>query len=194
MKSLRNRLLFIILSLLLLGACKPSYGPDIYVPDPAFKVVGYLGGGNVDQIDTLGIKELTYLNLAFANPDKEGNLVFSGNSDITPIVRKGHDAGLKVFISLAGGGRPDTTIWKSVLLPKNKSDFIAKIVDYVQVNNLDGVDVDIEWNLLPFVGETYNPFVTELRTALHAKGKGNNSSARRNSHTRGRSPGCHRGL
>lgn len=171
MKYTKPQAFLLVLTIGLFGSCKPSYGPDKYTPDTGFKVVGYLGGGNFDQIDTLEIKKLTYLNLAFANPDKEGNLVFDGNYDITPIVRKGHDAGLKVFISLGGGGRPDTTIWKTVLLSQNKSDFIGKIIDYVEVNKLDGVDVDVEGNLLPYVGVTYNPFVVELRTALHAKGK-----------------------
>ncbi len=175
MESLGNRLFFIG-SMLLFAACKPSnkpvYGPDIYAPDTSFKVVGYLLGGNFDQIDSLEIEKLTYLNLAFANPDQAGNLIFDGNYYVKPIVKKGHDAGLKVFISLGGGGRPDTTIWKSVLQPQNKGNFIAKIMEYVEANNFDGVDVDVEGNLLPYVGETYNPFVIELRKALHAKGKG----------------------
>ncbi len=163
-------LLFIILS-----SCekKPyATGPDIYVDDTDFKIVGYLAGGGFDQIDQLELDKLTYLNLAFANPDKDGKLVFSRNADILPVVMKGHDAGLKVYISLAGGGRPDTTIWKSVLLPENRSAFVKNILDYVEENKLDGVDVDIEGNLLPYIGESYNPFVIELRQALHAKGKG----------------------
>jgi len=44
------------------------------------------------------------------------------------------------------------------------------------MNNLDGVDVDIEGNLLPFIGGRYNPFVIELRQALHSKGKGMSSA------------------
>jgi chitinase len=172
MIKLKNLLCFAGFFLFLITGCKPSYGPDIYTPDTSFKVVGYLGGGNFDQIDTLEINKLTYLNLAFGNPDKDGNLAFDGGYDITPIVKKGHDAGLKVFISLGGGGRPDTTIWKNILLPENKSDFIAKLVDYVETNNFDGIDVDVEGNLLPHIGVNYNPFVVELRKALHAKGKG----------------------
>ena len=163
------------LLLIFLSSCekKPySTGPDIYVEDTGFKIVGYLGAGGFDQIDALELDKLTYLNLAFANPDKDGNLIFSRNSDIKPIVNKGHEAGLKVFVSLAGGGRPDTTVWKSVLQPANRSTFVKEILDFVEENNLDGVDVDIEWNLLPSIGELYTPFVVELRNALHARGKG----------------------
>ena len=158
---------------LLIGlSCKKTYGPDIYTPDTSFKVVGYLSGWNFGVIDDLELEKLDYLNLAFANPDQEGNLIFDDKADIAPVVKKAHEAGLKVFISLAGGGKPDTTLWKTVLKKKNRSDFIEKIVSYVETNNLDGVDVDIEGNLFPYIGELYNPFVVELKEALHAKGKG----------------------
>lgn len=173
--SIHHSLLLAILILIILLSCekKPySTGPDIYTEDTDFKIVGYLAAGGFDQIDQLELDKLTYLNLAFGNPDQNGNLVFSRNADIKPVVKKGHDAGLKVYISLAGGGRPDTTIWKSLLQPENRPTLIKGILNYVDENELDGVDVDIEGNLLPYIGETYNPFVLELRNALHAKGKG----------------------
>ncbi len=146
-------------------------GPDIYVEDTSFKVVGYIGG-RFEMLDALELERLTYLNLAFANPDVEGKLVFRGNADIKPVVEKAHAAGLKVFISLAGGGKPDKSIWNSVLQAENMPTFVKSILDFVDKNNLDGVDVDIEGNLLPFIGNTYTPFVLELRDALHARGKG----------------------
>ena len=94
------------------------------------------------------------------------------NADVSIGVNKGHAANLKVFISLGGGGRPDTVFWKAALQPGNRSSFIKKIVKYVEENNLDGVDVDIEGNLFPYIGFPYGPFVVELKKALHAKGKG----------------------
>jgi len=170
-----NSLLIISIILLVCTSCKQGkkdWGPDIYQPDTTFKVVGYISGWSFDKINELEIEKLTYLNLAFANPDKDGNLVCDGGFDVQPVIKKGHDAGLKVFISLAGGGKPDTVIWKTLLLPENRTRFIGNILTYVEENNFDGVDVDIEGNLLPYVGENYNPFVVELREALHSKGKG----------------------
>ncbi len=149
----------------------------------SFKVVGYLSGRNFSRIDELELNSLTHLNLAFANPDNNGKLVFGRGVDIAPVVAKGHAAGLKVFVSLAGGGRPDTVVWKSVLLPENKSAFVRQIVDYVERNFLDGVDVDIEGNLLPTIRESYNPFVVELKQALHAKGKGITAALARGAYT-----------
>jgi chitinase len=157
-------------------ACKPNYGPDIYKPDNSFKVVGYISGGVFNKLDSIEIGKLTYLNLAFASPNKDGFLVMDDNADVSIGVKKGHAANLKVFISLGGGGRPDTVFWKNSLLKRNRSAFIKKIVQYVEENNLDGVDVDIEGNLFPYIKFTYAPFVVELRQALHAKGKGISSA------------------
>ena len=146
--------------------------PDIYLPDEQFKVVGYLPSGDFKKIDELELDRLTYLNLAFANPDQRGNLVFDVQMDIRSIVKKGHEHGLKVFVSLAGGGQPDKAAWKAALDSANRTEFISNIISFVERNNLDGVDVDIEWNLLPTIDSLYTPFVVELRTALHGIGKG----------------------
>jgi chitinase len=166
----------LFLTFLLGTSCITNYGPDIYKPDDSFKVVGYIGGGNFGKLDSIELNKLTYLNLAFASPDRNGFLVMDDSADVAVGVSKGHAANLKVFISLGGGGRPDTVFWKSALQPRHRSSFIKKIVKYVEENNLDGVDVDIEGNLFPYIGETYGPFVVELRKALHAKGKGISSA------------------
>ena len=165
-------LLFSFFLVFFTSSCKTSYGPDIYKPDNSFKVVGYIGGGNFEKLDSLELNKLTYLNLAFASPGPDGKLVMDDKADVTVGVKKGHAANLKVFISLGGGGRPDTVFWKSALQKRNRSAFIKNIVNYVEENNLDGVDVDIEGNLFPYIGFTYGPFVAELGKALHAKGKG----------------------
>jgi len=176
MKTICNHhfLVIILLSCILSSCEKKPYktGPDIYVKDTDFKVVGYLPGSRFDKIDDLKLEKLTYLNLAFGNPDKDGKILFSQNADLKPVVEKGHAAGLKVFLSLAGGGRPDTAIWNSHLKPENMPNLVRNLLDYVDENNLDGIDVDIEGNLLPYIGNGYTPFVLELRDALHAKGKG----------------------
>jgi chitinase len=176
MKSPKIKLFLpILVSLLLFDSCRSensNWRPDIYKPDTTFKVVGYISGWSFNMIDELEIEKLTYLNLAFANPDNEGKLVCDGGFDVKPIVKKGHNAGLKVFISLAGGGNPDTIIWKTQLLSENRTRFIGNILRYVEENDFDGVDVDIEGNLLPYIGINYNPFVVELKEALHSKGKG----------------------
>ena len=172
-ESLTKLPLLLLFFLVCISCSKDSkdWRPDVYKADTTFKVVGYLSGWGFSKVNKLEIERLTYLNLAFANPDKDGHLIFDGGFDVTPVINKAHDAGLKVFISLAGGGKPDTLIWKNLLLPENRNRFVSNILNYVESNGLDGVDVDIEGNLLPYVGVNYNPFVVELREALHSKGK-----------------------
>lgn len=179
MKSWPKHLICILLPLIVaLSACQFKISqpypnaPDTYIDDTDFKVVGYLAVRGFERIDDIELDKLTHLNLAFANPDKQGKLIFSRNADVKPVVHKGHQAGVKVFVSLAGGGTPDTAVWNSVLKPENLHDFVGNILDYVEENQLDGVDVDIEWNLLPYIGDGYTPFVLALRDALHARGKG----------------------
>jgi GH18 family chitinase len=79
MKSLTIKsILIILISIPLLSSCgseKSKWGPDIYKPDTTFKVVGYISSWSFDRIDELEIEKLTYLNLAFANPDKAGNCI-----------------------------------------------------------------------------------------------------------------------
>lgn len=166
----------LILSGLLWISCavpKVDYGPDKYVADPEFKVVGYLYVPDFEEIDQIELDRLTYLNLAFVNPDAEGNLAFTNDTDVRTIIEKGHEAGLKVLMSLGGGGSMHGTdkFWRKALKRSNRSAFVADIVKFVENHNLDGVDVDIEWNLLPTIDKLYTPFVVELRDALHAKGK-----------------------
>jgi len=170
-KRVLGPLLFFSFIVLSCTSEKPVYGPDIYIPDPGFKVVGYLPAGDFDKIEEIELGLLTHLCIAFANPDANGNLVFSPDTEVTAIVEKAHEAGVKVLLSLAGGGTPDAEHWKSALDSANRTDFIRKITNYVDKHDLDGIDVDIEWNLLPDLGALYTPFVLELKEALHAKGK-----------------------
>lgn len=172
----------LILVSLLSGSCSWNIynknAPDIYVADPSFKVVGYLDADNFDLIDQIELERLTYLNLAFANLDENGKLVFPREQDIGKIVEKGHQAGLKVFLSIAGGGirGEEKSYWYTVLQPSNRAEFINEIIAYVNRYNFDGVDVDIEGNLLLTIGKLYNPFVLALAKALHVYGKGISSA------------------
>lgn len=139
-----------------------------------FKVIGYLSSKNLDKVDIIDLATLTHLNLAFANPDQNGTLVFNEEKKLEMVVNKAHKEGVKVFISIAGGGtNKDLPLnWLSVLQPENRKIFVQEIVDFVMKNNLDGVDVDIEWNLMPTIGNLYTPFVIELKKELKSNKKG----------------------
>ena len=171
----------LILTAFLLVSCSPKLArPSVKTKESkrTFKVVGYLPSGNFAQIDQLELSKLTHLDIAFANPDAEGHLRFRNEMELPLVVQKGHDAGLKVFLSIAGGGINEELAgyWLAVLQPENRTKFIKEIITFTEKYKLDGIDVDIEWNLLPAIGDLYTPFVLELRDALHGIGKGISSA------------------
>jgi hypothetical protein len=133
-----------------------------------FKVIGYLPTYRFDWVNDLEFERVTHVNIAFANPDAQGNLSCEG-ADITPIVNAAHQQGCKVFISLAGGYlTPEwEAAWNHWMLPGNRAAFIQKIVQYVQTHQLDGVDMDLEWH---YVNDLYSPFMLELKAALSPLG------------------------
>ncbi|MEZ4827050.1 MAG: glycosyl hydrolase family 18 protein [Bacteroidia bacterium] len=137
----------------------------------SFKVVGYLPYYRFSLAGQIDYEKLTHLNLAFLNPDAQGNLDIGGQN-ITPIVTQAKIANpaIQVMISLAGGGV--TSAWQAaydqLMLPANRSAFVHSLTQYVITHGLDGLDVDLEWNS---VNSLYSPFVLELADSLHAHGK-----------------------
>lgn len=133
---------------------------------PGFKVVGYLPTYRFSHLNDLRLDRCTHVNIAFANPDLQGNLMTEGVS-ITPVVNAAHQQGAEVFISLAGGYLTPAwkAAWDTLLQPANRAAFIQKIVQYALDYNLQGVDVDLEWQ---YVNSLYSPFVLELKPALAA--------------------------
>lgn len=133
-----------------------------------FKVIGYLPTYRFSWLNDIEFNRLTHVNIAFANPDSLGALSCEG-VNIDPAIAKAHQGGCAVFISLAGGylspAAEDT--WDYLNLPANRAAFVQKIVQYVQNHDLDGVDIDLEWQ---YVKDWYSPFILELKTALSAQG------------------------
>lgn len=129
-----------------------------------FKVIGYLPHYYFDVADEIDYSKLTHLNLAFANPDKQGNLDLKSHQ-IQPIVRKAHQVNTKVSLSVGGGALlPEWwAAWQYLLKPKNRSRFIHKLIRFINENNLQGIDVDLEWS---YVNEDYSGFILELRDSL----------------------------
>lgn len=129
------------------------------------KVVGYLPTYRFALSSQIEYCKLTHLNLAFANPDASGNIIMPDISTIMTDAKAGNPD-MIICISLAGGAlsAQQASNWSTLIdIPANRPAFIAKIVAYVLDNNLDGVDVDLEWS---HVTSGYSGFVTELDAAL----------------------------
>jgi GH18 family chitinase len=132
-----------------------------------FKVVGYLAMWNTDTC-AVQWDRLTHVNLAFANPDANGLLHIDG-ADPDPVIAAAHAHGIRVFVSLAGGYLlPDwENAWNFWMKPENRGAYIGNILQYVMAHDLDGVDIDLEWQ---YVNDQYSPFVLALKDSLQLAG------------------------
>lgn len=144
-----------------------------------FKVIGYYptyAGGYPGGINSIDLAKLTHVYIAFANPDGTGNLVpdYGTTANITTVVNACHTKGLKVFLSLGGGAASGGNYQTMLSSTGNINTFVSKIVAFANTYNLDGIDVDIEGNILDgstLTAAQYQSFVTALGSSLHANGK-----------------------
>lgn len=149
-------------------------------------VIGYLSASRNDLpkiMDSIDLDILTHINIAFVNPNssgdilnKEGELVCSPAkvSGIQEVVKKAHQKGIKVLISLGGGGIPECSgNWETLLEPTNRTMLVNNLVSFAEDLNLDGIDVDIEGALLTAIDQSgnYIPFIKEMRALMAPKGK-----------------------
>ncbi len=115
--------------------------------------------------------KLTHINVAFENPsDDDGNLSYNTVDDV--LVKTAHAHGVKVLVSIGGGGASgDKELLKRyfyLLSPSKRPGFVAKIADYLDKRSFDGIDIDIEG---PSINGDYGLFIQELGRALKSKGK-----------------------
>lgn len=154
---------------LLAGCGSPTPGP---VP-PRPLVVAYVP----NWIDlaafakTIDYAKVTHLNLAFENPtDDSGELSFRPHDET--LIRAAHAHGVKVLVSIGGGGAADNPVMKprylSLVSGPRRAAFVAKLAAYVKAHGFDGLDVDLEG---PSINADYGPFVVELAAALRRDGK-----------------------
>lgn len=134
-----------------------------------FRIVGYLNTWDnfPSNAANLDYTKITHLNIAFANPDANGNLTTVTGLSI--VVNNAHASNVKVFISMGGADLQGTKKnWKNLTQPSNVKSFCKKILAYVQANNLDGADVDLEGNI---IGKNYSRFIQTLSSVMKPKNK-----------------------
>ena len=163
-----------------------AYAQGQIAPMPAApstpRLVGYLfapqGVNLADSIKMLDLSRMTDLNLAFGDPPKcdgtctaQSDMAFSvkgqTDADIDAVIAAAHAAGLKVFLSIGGGGGDQMII--QFYNAELSAPLVASLDRYVGAHHFDGVDVDIEDPAN--MGHPYASFVSLLALSLHAKGK-----------------------
>ncbi|WP_034043973.1 glycosyl hydrolase family 18 protein [Wocania ichthyoenteri] len=170
---MKNIILLFFISFVLMVSCSKDDLPkdnDTQINDKAAMIVGYLPYYQFALSDKIEYCKLTHLNLAFANPDSHGNIIMESVTEIVSDAKKANPK-IIICISLAGGAltNEQATNWSNLIdISANRPAFIANIINYVINNNLDGVDVDLEWN---HVTSGYSDFVIELGAGLKTQGK-----------------------
>ncbi len=140
-----------------------------------FKVIGYLPNwsGYPNSINNVDLTKVTHINIAFANPDATGDITAAAGSltDLAVVVTAAHAQNVKVLMSIGGAGAPGSTY--TTLIVNNLSGFVTKLVQFTIDNNLDGIDVDLEGDVIgnSMSSAQYETFVTALGTGLHAQSK-----------------------
>ncbi|MDB5257891.1 MAG: glycoside hydrolase family 18 [Chitinophagaceae bacterium] len=158
-----------VFSMLMMGVVQTSMAQT--------NVVGYFPTYEnfPNLINSIDLPKLTHLNIAFANPNGSGALVVDGasNSAVTTVVNASHAKNVKVLLSIGGAGAPGSNYRTALSNSTNMTNFINSCVNYAVTYNLDGIDVDIEGDVLgsSITASQYQSFVTQLAAALHAKNK-----------------------
>jgi chitinase len=151
-------------------------------PASAPLLVGYLpaykGVSLARSVQGLDLTRVTHLNLAFGNPPKcsgactpQSEMKFSlrghTDADIDAIVATAHAAGVKVVLSIGGGGGDQLIIqFYNVGL---SAPLVASLDKFVRAHKLDGVDLDIEDP--SGMGAPYATFVSALTSTFHPEGR-----------------------
>lgn len=160
---------FSLFFLFLLLVFNPEY---LYAQPTPVRIIGYVPNWKgVDSfVQSFDFSRVTHLNYAFQNPDASGNLVES-NAGLETLVAKAHASGVKVLVSIGGGGAATGTakdnFVNQITTPQKRADFIHKIIDYLKKYKLDGLDVDIEG---PAINNDYGAFVSQLADSIKPKG------------------------
>lgn len=166
----------------LAAACAQDQTATMPAAPSTPRLIGYLfapkGVHLSDSIKTLDLSRITDLNLAFGDPPKcdstctaQSDMTFSMNgqtdADIDAVIAAAHAAGVKVFLSIGGGGGDQMIIqfYNAGL----SAPLIASLDRYIGAHHFDGVDVDIEDPAN--MGHPYADFVSLLTSDLHAEGK-----------------------
>lgn len=176
---MKQKLVVSIILVLLISGCtkirymlntgKTGHMSTQLLEETGFKIVAYLPKYTstlADHINAFDFSKVTHLNIAFFNPDVNGNFPASQGTGLDTIVSKAHLNNVKVLLSLGGGSNQSQ--YANLLIPANRAAFITKVVALVSQYNVDGIDVDLEGDNMD---ENYEAFITGLSAQLKPNGK-----------------------
>jgi GH18 family chitinase len=177
-----RRLVVFLLASLLMTAPARANGHGVVIGNiAAFK-------GLDREMQQRRLDQYTHLVLAFVNPTPAGELMAPGglacapagegemvsDSQLRSLVERAHRNGAKLLVSLGGAVIPPCGgDWAQLLASGSREKVAAAVAKLVDRYRLDGVDVDLEGELMARIdrGGNYTPFIQELADAMHARSK-----------------------
>ena len=145
----------------------PTTTPE---PKSSFRVVGYITDWGI-PVAPAQIEKLTHINYAFALPKKDGTIDFPANGwKLQQIVETAHAKNIRVLISVGGWGL-DKQFEAFAASPELRAKFVTSLMEYVDANNLDGVDMDWEYPMKGASSENFLALMQELRAELDVRKK-----------------------
>lgn len=163
---MNKRILAIVLSVLMIIHIAPIRADSISVT----RIVGYLPDWSYSAYKNIDFEDLTHLNIAFCNPDQNGDLSCSiPDTELNNIVCKAHENNVKVMAALGGAGGCDGYL--SLINNSDRmNDFSKKIMDYCEKYEFDGIDLDLELGSGHEIWNYYGEWVNSLRNLCDEKG------------------------
>jgi spore germination protein YaaH len=122
---------------------------------------------NQNDWQNLRFSQLSTLILYFIHPTADGNIDISDSDLPAELVILAHKNGVKVVISI----QPKDKSITDAILTTYKDYFLDNILHFIQRNNLDGVDIDIEniGEINSITGGQNRPLMTSFMKDLNAK-------------------------
>jgi chitinase len=160
----KNNISIFLVLVVLMGSCSQKAVVAQSEPVQKSRVLAYLFSDNNWQaaISGVALSKLTDLNLAFFNPDANGQI--AENAQLSAVIAAAHQSKLRVYLSFGGGGGP--AFLKELIAGEKGTKLAHTIADFAAANGFDGVDVDLENDLIT---DQYGAFVAKLSAALKAK-------------------------
>ena len=141
-----------------------------------FKCIVYIFCESDSGLSKLRFDIITHVNYAFAIPTKDGHVLPLENPDLArAVIKKAHENGAKVCISLGGWSYEDipleATFREGTNTPGKIKTMADEIVSMAEEFGFDGVDVDWEYpRTHDGSKEQYEAFISLLHNQLKPRG------------------------
>jgi GH18 family chitinase len=141
----------------------------------SFKVIGYILNDHVDTVRN-NYDQLTHINYSFAIPSADsGHVLLKDSTHLRMLVRKAHQKGKKVFLSIGGwwvGDEPgdDRRFHRMAEKQEFRNTFVNESLSLAREFHLDGIDVD--WEYPDAENRSYQDYILlmrQLADSLHAR-------------------------